>query len=295
MSLGLVGLGLMGSAMAPRLASGETTVVGYDSEEERRSEHLARGGEIAASPTEVAERCDVIVLSLPTSEVAREVCLGAESIAEAKRSVLVIDTTTARPSDTIAIGEELGDRGIRYVDATVSGNAEQARRGDLVAMVGGGHAEVAAAGPTLEAISRSIHHVGPLGSGARAKLIVNLVLGVHRAALAEALVMGEKAGIDLEDLLDLLHDGAAYSRAMDIWGGKMVEGDHDPPASRLRQSHKDFRLIAELSQDLEAPTELASVVRHLLEEGEDDGLGDADNSAVIEVIRRRADIGRVDR
>jgi 3-hydroxyisobutyrate dehydrogenase-like beta-hydroxyacid dehydrogenase len=294
-SVGLVGLGLMGSAMAPRLTAAGGTVVGCDIDEARRVEHLSRGGEIAASPKQVAARCDVVVLSLPTSEVAREVCLGPGSIVEAERPVLVIDTTTPRPSDTVAIGNGLAEHGIRYVDATLSGNADMARRGDLVAMVGGTDADVAAAGPTLDAIARSVHHLGPLGSGAQTKLIVNLVLGVHRAALAEALVMGERAGLDLDVLLDVLQDGAAYSKAMDIAGRRMVEADHYPPASRIRQSHKDFRLIDELGQDLEAPIALASVVRHLLEQGEGEGLGDADNSAVVEVVRRRANIGRVER
>lgn len=294
MSVGLIGLGLMGSAMAPKLSADGTVVVGYDLDEGRRSAHLAGGSEVAASPREVAERCDVVVLSLPTSDVAMEVCLGTESIADARRPVLVIDTTTARPSDTLTIGGALAERGVRYLDATVSGNADQARRGDLVAMVGGEEPDIAAARPTLEAISRSIHHVGPLGSGARAKLIVNLVLGIHRMALAEALVMGEQAGMDLDMLLGLLGDGAAYSRAMEIWGRRMVEGDHYPPASRLRQSHKDFRLIDELGQSLEVPTELASVVRDLLEAGETEGLGDADNSAVVEILRRRAGIGRIE-
>lgn len=294
-NVGLVGLGLMGSAMAPRLVAAGGTVVGCDTDEARRVEHLSRGGEIAASPKQVAERCDVVVLSLPTSEVAREVCLGPESVVEAQRPVLVIDTTTPRPSDTLTIGNSLAEHGIRYIDATLSGNSDQAARGDLVAMVGGTDADVAAAGPTLDAIARSVHHLGPLGSGAQTKLIVNLVLGVHRAALAEALVMGERAGIDLDVLLDVLQDGAAYSKAMDLAGRRMVEADHYPPASRIRQSHKDFRLITELGQDLEVPTDLASVVRGLLEEGETDGLADADNSAVVEIIRRRAGTGRVDR
>lgn len=294
MTVGLVGLGLMGSALAQNLSVGGFTVLGYDIDATRREMHEAAGGEVASSPGEVADRCDVVVLSLPTGEVSYDVCLGPESISHAGRSVLVIDTTTARPSDSIEIGGLLGDRGIGYLDATLSGNADQARRGDLVAMVGGADADVAAAGPVLETIARSVHHLGPIGSGARAKLIVNLVLGVHRVALAEALVMGERAGIDLEVLLGVLEDGAAYSRAMEIWGPRMVAGDHSQPASRLRQNHKDFRLITDLGEDLGAPTDMASVVRNILEEGEVGGLGDADNSAVVEILRRRAGIGRLE-
>jgi 3-hydroxyisobutyrate dehydrogenase-like beta-hydroxyacid dehydrogenase len=145
----------------------------------------------------------------------------------------------------------------------------------------------------LEVVARSVHHVGALGSGARTKLIVNLIVGVHRTAMAEALVVGEKAGLGLDALLEVLKDGAAYSRAMDIWGDRMVTGDHFPPDSRIRQNHKDFRLILELGQAVGAPTFLASTVRQLLAIGEATGLEDADNSAMVEIMRRSAGVGRV--
>lgn len=295
MDIGLIGLGLMGTSLHARLALAGFPVVGFDVEADRRTEHTARGGTAAASVAEVVERCELVVLSLPNSDIGREVCLGSEGVAaHARDGLLVIDTTTARPSDTIEIASKLAAANVAFLDATLSGNAAQAAAGDLVAMVGGSSDDLDRARPVLEAFTRSVHHLGPVGSGARAKLIVNLVLGVHRLALAEGLVMGEQAGMDLSVLLDVFKDGAAYSRAMDLWGDRMVAGDHEPPASRIRQSHKDFRLILEQGQEVASPTMLASVVRQVLQHGELTGLADADNSAVVEVLRRMAGIGRVD-
>lgn len=292
MRVGLVGLGLMGSAMAPNLIKAGHSVIGFDVDPGRRAEHLDRGGEIAESAGAVAASSEVVILSLPTSGVVREVCLSAGGLAEGLPG-LVIDTTTARPEDTLETAGLLAAKNIHFLDATMSGNARQAVDRDVVAMVGGSAADFAESRPILEAIARSVHHVDPVGTGARTKLIVNLVLGVHRMVLAEGLVMGEMAGLNLDALLDVLKDGAAYSRAMDVWGDQMVAGDHLPPVSRIRQSHKDFRLVLEQGEMVGSPTWLASVVRQLLAIGETTGLGDADNSAVVEILRRQAGIGRM--
>lgn len=294
MKLGVVGLGLMGSAMAGNLMRAGHVVTGFDIDAQRIREHATRGGEVADSPRAVAAAADVVLLSLPTSAVVRQVCFGDDGLV-AGRPRLVIDTTTARPEDTVETAAGLDALAIAFVDATISGNARQAVDRDIVVMIGGSQGHVAAARPVLDAIARSVHHVGPAGSGARTKLIVNLVLGVHRMALAEGLVMGELAGVDLGGLLDVLRDGVAYSRAMDVWGDRMVAGDHLPPDSRIRQSHKDFRLIVEQGEAVGSPTRLATAVRDLLAAAEAAGLGDADNSAVIEVLRRDAGIGRVTR
>ena len=283
MKVGLVGLGLMGSAMGPNLQKAGFEVVGFDRDPDRVSEHRSRGGTVAGSVREVTDTTGIVVLSLPTSEIGRDVCLGPDGIVGSK-ATLVIDTTTARPADTLEIASGLAAAGIGFVDATMSGNARQAASRDIVAMVGGSAEDVALARPVLEAVARSVHHLGSVGSGARTKLIVNLVLGIHRVALAEGLVMGEQAGIDLPTLLGVLRDGAAYSKAMDVWGDRMVEGDHYPPDSRIRQNHKDFRLILEQGQEVGSPTRLAAVVEALLTDAEEQGLSDADNSAVIAAL-----------
>lgn len=289
--VGVVGLGLMGSAIARSLAASGYRVLGHDTDADRMAEHRGRGGEAAASPAETAAHAELILLSLPTSTIVREVCLGPDGIADAARpGTLVVDTTTGRPGDSVEVSQALGGSGIDYLDACLSGNADQATRGDLVAMVGGTRAGYERGLPLLEAVARSVHHLGPVGSGAQAKLVVNLVLGIHRMAIAEALTLGEKIGLDAALMLQVLKDGAAYSRAMDIWGPRMVAGDHHPPASRIRQSLKDFRLILEQGQRAGSPTVLGSAVAQLLTIANATGLGDADNAGVAALVRRLAGI-----
>jgi 3-hydroxyisobutyrate dehydrogenase-like beta-hydroxyacid dehydrogenase len=292
-SIAVIGLGLMGSRMSARLLAAGHPLRGYDPDPNRTAEFESTGGVPAGSPAEAVAGCWAALLSLPNSEISREVCLGPGGIGESGAELTVYDATTGWPDDAIEIAGALAVHGVTYTDSTVSGNGEVAERGELVVMMGGPSEAYDHGLPIFEAIGRSHHHVGPVGAGSRMKLIVNHVLAIHRMALAESLVVAELAGMDLQTTLDVLKDSLAYSKAMDAWGDRMVTADHDPPFSRLRQSHKDSRLIVDHGLGLGATMDLALVVRAALSEGEGEGLGDLDNSAVVEVVRRRASIGRV--
>ncbi len=290
----VIGLGLMGSRMSANLLSAGIQLRGYDIDPDRRDEFAEAGGAEAGSPAEAVQGCWAAVLSLPTSDIVREVCLGNAGISEAGVGDLhVYDTTTGPPADAVEFAAALSQYDASYSDSTVSGNGEVAGRGELVVMMGGSEESYQLGSPIFEAIGRSHHHVGPVGSGARMKLIVNHVLSIHRLALAEGLVVAELGGMDLDKTLDILKDSLAYSKAMDLWGDRMIAGDHEIPFARLKQSHKDSRLIVQHGLDLGAPVDLVSVVLAALAEGEDEGLADYDNSAVMEVMRRRGGIGRV--
>lgn len=292
--LAMIGLGLMGSRMSVHLLGAGLVVRGYDPDPDRMAEFAQRGGVVTGSPGEAVQGCWAALLSLPTSDVSREVCLGSGGLSSSGVAPLyVYDTTTGRPGDAVEISAALSGHGITYCDSTVSGNSEVAESGELVVMVGGPEDAYLAGQPIFEAIGRSHHHVGEVGSGSRIKLIVNHALTVHRMALAETLVVAELAGMDLETTLEVLKDSLAYSKAMDVWGDRMVAGDHDFPFARLHQSHKDARLIVEHGRELGATMDLADVARAALAEGEATGLADLDNSSVAEVVRRRAGIGRV--
>jgi 3-hydroxyisobutyrate dehydrogenase-like beta-hydroxyacid dehydrogenase len=293
-AIACIGLGLMGSRMSGHLLAAGHEVRGYDPDPARLAEFEAKRGLVTESPAEAVQGCWAALLSLPTSDVSREVCLGEDGIAGSGAAPLfVYDTTTGRPGDAIEIAAELEEVGVVYSDTTVSGNSEVAEKGELVVMLGGSEEAYRAGRPIFEAIGRSDHHVGPVGTASRMKLIVNHALTVHRMALAEALVVAELAGMDLDTALEVLKDSLAYSKAMDVWGDRMVAGDHDHPYARLRQSHKDARLIVEHGLELGATMDLAQVARAALAEGEESGLADMDNSSVAEVVRRRAGIGRV--
>lgn len=293
-SIAVIGLGLMGSRMARNLASHGFDLRGFDTDPDRMSEFEEAGGTGAGSPAEAVHGCWAALLSLPNSDVSREVCLGPGGLFESGVAPLnVYDTTTGRPADAVDIGETLAGVGITYCDTTVSGNGEIAGRGELVVMMGGPDEAYRAGQTVFAAIGRSSHHVGAVGAGSRMKLLVNHALTIHRMAIAETLVVAELAGLDLNATLDVLKDSLAYSKAMDAWGDRMITGDHYEPFARLRQSSKDARLIVEQGYELEAPVALAEVVAAALAEGEATGLADLDNGAIIEVVRRRAGIGKV--
>ena len=292
--IAFIGLGLMGSRMSGHLLAAGHVVRGYDPDPARVAEFAEKGGVVAGSPAEAIQGCWAALLSLPTSDVSRVVCLGGDGIARSGVSPLfVYDTTTGRPGDAVEIAAGLDEVGVVYSDTTVSGNSEVAEKGELVVMVGGSDDAYLQGRPLFEAIGRSHHHVGSVGSASRMKLIVNHALTVHRMALAEALVVAELAEMELGTTLDVLKDSLAYSKVMDVWGDRMIAGDHEFPYARLRQSHKDARLIVEHGLELGATMDLARVAREALADGEETGLADMDNSSVMEVVRRRAGIGRV--
>jgi 3-hydroxyisobutyrate dehydrogenase-like beta-hydroxyacid dehydrogenase len=287
--VGVIGLGLMGGTLASHLLE-RGPVVGFDPVAARRAEHEGRGGTTESSAAAVARACEAAILSLPNGEIMRSVC---REIAGAEVApLLVIDTTTVDPDESIEAAGVLAESGIGFVDATISGNAAQAESKDIIFMIGGEPDDVARALDVLAPLGRGVYPVGGVGTGSRMKLVVNHVLSINRAAVAEGLAVAEKAGIDLDAAIEILRDSAAYSKAMDIWGDRMVDGDHWPPSSRVHQSHKDSRLINAHAGRLEASSELAQVVRAALVEAEEGGLADADNSSVMEVMRRRAGIGR---
>ena len=294
--IAVIGLGIMGSRMAARLRQAGHSLRGYDPTASSLEAFAAAGGEAVGSPGEAVQGCWASLLSLPDSDISRQVCLGESGIASSGADgLLVLDTTTGRPEDAVSNAAGLAAAGIAYGDTTVSGNAPFAASGQLVIMFGGSPRAYESGRPIFEAIGRSHHHVGPVGAGARVKLIVNQILSVQRMALAEGLVTAELAGLDLERILAVLKDSLAYSKAMDVYGADIVAGTHMPPAARLRQTHKDARLMIEHSGSLGAPAALIEVVREALAEGEASGLGDLDNSAIAEVVRRRAGIGRIRR
>jgi 3-hydroxyisobutyrate dehydrogenase-like beta-hydroxyacid dehydrogenase len=276
--LGLIGLGLLGSALAERFLAAGHTVCGYDIASDRRDQFQRLGSRTAASAGEVARACRRTVLSLPNSDVVENV---VNEMADAWcEGVVVIDTTTGDPERTTAIGQRLAAMGVRYLDATVVGSSEQVRVGDAVALVGGEQADCAACAALFACFAREWFHVGACGSGARMKLAVNLVLGLNRAVLAEGLTFAAACGLDPSATLRVLQATSAYSRVMDVKGRKMIERDFRPQA-RLAQHLKDVRLILAAAERSGATVPLSEAHRGLLESARAAGLGDRDNSAII--------------
>jgi 3-hydroxyisobutyrate dehydrogenase-like beta-hydroxyacid dehydrogenase len=276
-AVGVIGLGLMGGALAERFRAGGLRVVGHDPRAEAVAGLVALGGEPRSSIRDVFAAVPVVVLSLPDSVVVASVMAEARDHC---RGRLVLDTTTGDPEATATLGTGLAADGCEYVDATLTGSSREARAGTLVVTAGGAADAFRRAEPLFRLFAKEWHHVGPWGSGARTKLVVNLVLGLNRAVLAEGLAFARRCGLDPATVLTVLRGGGAYSRVMDTKGRKMLDADFAPDA-RLAQHWKDVRLILAEARRAGATTPLSELHERLLAELVERGNGDLDNSSVI--------------
>jgi 3-hydroxyisobutyrate dehydrogenase-like beta-hydroxyacid dehydrogenase len=277
-TIGIIGLGLLGSAISERLQQAGFDLLGYDVESSRLRGLADRGGRPAASAADVARSADRIILSLPDSNIVASVLQGLSD--ELRPDLKIIDTTTGEPARSTQLGLGLSERGIHYLDATVSGSSEQVRHRDVIVLVGGERAVSDACGDLFATFARAWYHLGTWGTGARMKLVVNLVLGLNRLALAEGLTFARACGVDLAETLRVLSDSAAYSKVMDAKGRKMIEQDFAPQA-KLSQHLKDVRLILAEALRAGADVPVSKLHHDLLTRLEEGGLGGLDNSAIL--------------
>ena len=196
---------------------------------------------------------------------------------------VILDATTGDPDVSVEIGRILAERGVAYLDTTVSGSSAQASAGETLFMVGGPKEPFDQCEGLFRVLAGQTIHTGPCGTGAKMKLVTNLVVGLNRAALAEGLVFATMLGLDAANALEVLRASMAYSRIMDTKGGKMVRGDFEPQA-RLSQHLKDVRLILAAAARTGQHLPLSQAHRELLERAEQLGLGALDNSAILRAI-----------
>lgn len=277
MKLSLIGLGLLGSALAERLFSAGFDVFGFDIAPDRLEAFSRLGGHPAPSAGAAAQ-ASRILLCLPDTPQVEEVL--AEIVPRLDPGTVVIDTTTRAPRETSITADRLAPVGVTYVEAPLLGSSEDVRGGRAFVLTGGPRDVVQSCSDVFRAIARDQYHVGPVGAAATTKLVVNLVLGLHRAVLAEGLRLAEKSGLDPRVTLDILRAGAAYSRVMDTKGDKMLARDFTPQA-RLAQHLKDVGLIADLAAAVNAQIPLSNLHRQLLESLVAKGHGPEDNSAIL--------------
>lgn len=280
--IGMIGLGLMGTALTERLLEHGYRVLVWNRTREKAEPLIVRGAEWSDNPLAACER---VIISLYTSDVVGEVLeLMREGLHAGQ---IVLDTTTGEPEQTAALGARLATKGVRYLDAPISGSSEQTRRGEATVLAGGEREAFEACGDLWPVLGKKVFHVGPCGSAAKMKLVSNLVLGLNRVALAEGLAYAEAMGVAPAAALEVLVGSMAYSRVMDVKGRKMIEDDFTVQA-RLSQHLKDVRLILESAATAGLPLPLSETHCRLLKQAEAAGLGDLDNSAIIKVIRKPA-------
>ncbi len=280
--VGVIGVGLMGEVYARRLVAAGFTVIGFDVDP-AKSERLANFGAQAGSLPDIAQKCDPIVVAVFNTEQVEDVVERALIPAAAGKIVLV--TSTCDPDRIAALGARIGDR-LRFLETPVSGTSEQVRQGDGVGLIGGDHKIMADAAPVLDALFAKSFHIGKVGDGGRAKLAVNLILGLNRLALAEGLVFAARLGLDPAAFLDVARRSAAASQVMDTKGPKMIGGDF-APEGRVRQTLKDTQLMLDQARKAGQQLPLLQIHADVLQACVRHGDSEQDNSIVIEEIRRR--------
>jgi 3-hydroxyisobutyrate dehydrogenase-like beta-hydroxyacid dehydrogenase len=280
--VGLVGLGLMGEVYARRMVAARLGVIGYDVDDGKNA-RLAAIGASAGSLADIARDCEPIVLAVFNTEQVEEVV--ERVLLPAASGKIVICTSTCDPDRIAALGARVADR-LRFLEAPVSGTSAQVRQGDGVGLIGGDAQIAAAAAPVLDALFPKRFHIGKIGDGGRAKLAVNLILGLNRLALAEGLVFASRLGLDPAPFLNVARASAAASQVMDTKGPKMIAGDF-VPEGRVRQTLKDTQLMLDQARKAGQRLPLLQIHADVLQACLGHGEGEQDNSIVIEEIRRR--------
>ncbi|MEP7030216.1 MAG: NAD(P)-dependent oxidoreductase [Pseudolabrys sp.] len=283
----IIGLGLMGEVYAKRLIDAGFAVTGYDIDPARRARLNAIGGKAAETIAELAQPARAIIVAVFSTAQVEDVIENhlLPALGEASNKTVLV-MSTCDPDEVAALAARVTPRGIRYLDVPVSGTSDQVRRGDGVALIGGDAKIADEVGDIFDALFARRFHVGKIGDGGRAKLAVNLILGLNRLALAEGLVFAEKLGLDPEAFLKVAQGSASYSQVMDTKGMKMVRGDF-APEGRVKQTLKDAHLMLDQGVVIGQKLSMLEVHADVLEACAKAGEAELDNSAIIKEVRRR--------
>jgi 3-hydroxyisobutyrate dehydrogenase len=289
--VGCVGLGIMGRPMALNVIRAGFPVTAWNrSANARFDEVLAAGATRSASPREVAERSDVVVVNVTDSPDVEAVILGEQGIIHGARSgTIVIDNSTISPDVTRAIAARLQERDATLLDAPVSGGERGAIEGTLSIMVGGEGWALEKARPVLEAMGKRIVHCGPSGAGQTVKLCNQVVVGLHNLAMSEALVLAAKAGISVDRMLEAVSAGAAGSWALSNLAPRILKRDF-APGFKIGLQQKDLKLALEAGRSARAPLPGTALVHQLYTALEADGLADEGNQALVKALEKLADV-----
>jgi 3-hydroxyisobutyrate dehydrogenase-like beta-hydroxyacid dehydrogenase len=288
--LGFLGIGYMGRPIVQRLLESGFKVATYDRDRSKAEELIRYGGTVAESVAQLSSACDVVLSCLPTDEAVLDVYKGPNGVfASALRGALVIDMSTVNPETSLELSKLGSERGVDVLDVTISGSTPAAEQGALILFGGGDQGCFSAAESIFSVIARKHFYLGPSGSGAIMKLVVNALLGIGMQAIAEAVAFGEKSGLDRNRLLDVLSQTAVVAPAHVGKLQRAMKNDYSPQFP-LRLMHKDFGLMlshaAAAGADMPAARAASEVNSAQSAQGQEQ-----DFSAVILEMEKRAHLG----
>ena len=288
MKVAFIGMGTMGAAMAVNILKAGHAVTVHNRTREREEPLAKAGARRSASPQEAARNAEIIVTCVSDTPDAEAVILGATGVIHgAPAGAIVVDMSTISPSATRRMAGDLGKKGIRMLDAPVSGGSEGAQKGTLTIMVGGDAADVANAMPVLSAMGKSITHVGPSGAGQFTKAINQVIIAGVYLAVAEGMTLGLKAGLDMEKVVQALAGGAAGSWVLNFRSANMIKNEY-PLGFRVRLHRKDVAIAMEAARELGVFLPATALVEQIENGLISQGYGDEDMSAMARLIRKHS-------
>lgn len=289
-SVGVIGLGIMGGAMARNLTAAGFRVIGTDIDPARRRELGAAGVTIKDDAAAVAAAAATLLTSLPTETALARV---VQEIAAAKLPRRVVaELSTFALDDKLAAERVLRDAGHVMLDCPLSGTGAQAKVKDLVVYASGDTAAIASLRPVFAGFARETHDLGAFGNGSRMKYVANLLVAIHNVAAAEGMVLARKAGLDPQQVLDVIGSGAGGSRMWQVRGPMMVAGRYDEATMRVGMWHKDLKIIGQFAAGLGCPTPLMSATLPIYAAALGSGYGESDTASVCAVLETMAGIRR---
>jgi 2-hydroxy-3-oxopropionate reductase len=285
--LGFIGLGAMGTPMAGRLHAAGHPLAVYARRAAAAQPLVARGARACASAREVATASEVVFVMVTDTPDVEEVVLGADGIVHGARAgTVVIVMSTISPVAVRALAAELTPRGVELLDAPVSGGASGAEAGTLSIMVGGAAHTFERCKPLLEALGKTIVHVGDVGAGEAAKACTQICIVVNHLGVAEAMLLGARLGLDLEKLQQVLMGGFAASRILEVQAPKMIARDFSGKIeSRLH--HKDIRIVLDLARDLGLALPASALAAEIWSRLQQAGGAHRDSAAILTVLEQR--------
>ena len=283
-SIGFIGLGIMGNAMALNLVSAGEAVVVWNRTMSRADEVVAAGASLASSPADVARSCDVVFLCVSDTPDVDAVVFGEGGVAEGLSvGGLIVDHSTISPSATQEFAKRTNAAGAHWLDAPVSGGSEGAAKGTLSIMVGGDADQLERVLPYLQVMGTTITHVGPQGAGQLVKAVNQVLVVVNQLAVSEALLLAEAGGLDLEAALKAVEGGAAGSWMLSNRGPQMIRRDWSPGFT-IDLQQKDLRLVLEAADNLGVPIPGTSLVFQMYRALQEQGLGAEGNHALVKAL-----------
>jgi 3-hydroxyisobutyrate dehydrogenase-like beta-hydroxyacid dehydrogenase len=284
--IGIVGLGIMGSAIARNLIAAGHDISGFDTDPEKMARLKSDGVIGCGSAAEAARDAGLLLTSLPTVE-ALEATVA--NLAAAPQPGLVVAELSTMPIEVKqAAHDRLQAAGMILLDCPLSGTGAQAVTRDLALYASGDEAAYRHARPVFDGFARVSHHLGAFGNGSRMKFVANLLVAVHNVAAAEAIVLGVKAGLDPERILEVIGSGAGTSRIFELRGPMMAKGVYTPPTATMHVLQKDSAIIASFADALGVDTPMLDAAAPLYDEAEAQGYAEEDVGAVHAVLARRA-------